>query len=672
MSTGTTALLLTTHSLLLKATSERLCYSASFTMQRRLSSSEKGKAIALQHVPAPRKARVCVAEPDISTLKEKHALTIIGRVTNPSMQKVWSLIPFFTEHWKADIPPVGSDLGLGMFQFQFELESDLLTVLEKQPYHYARWMIILQRWEPTISPDFPSMIPFWIRVQGIPIHLWRTETIQALGEDLGTFETSEITATSIRMRVHVNGRLPLIKSSVIEYSNGDEVTATLLYERLERHCSFCHKLDHEARDCLEAKHQKKALSLVPEGTANDQGARTMRQNTEIIRRPDHHNRTSARREEVSRRSQSGNYTDGTSFQSKDRRDPYQRARAPRRQEWYPRLSSKSMSKGDTRIDRKGYRGDSHRDPTPKEWDRHHREPQREEELTPINRRTSPHEVSSTSRNRQLPSERGVPHQMCNSSLIPEAVESALGQIKDTMNLYTKCADPSESAARRERLKQAEALGVLELNAANMVRNAKRRDQDSERPPEMDIEMPSSQERTPISARLGPLNAETPSTDRIPVAARLGPLPGEVPLLDGLHPSPGSTGTRIPVSNRLGPLAVEEELGGTSVNELPLVKKRKPGRPPGIRKNNPQEGAEPIGTSRKRKANTEKPPMGNKKTGSEAVRPRKVTKTTRNKRGTPRARLTSTPTSSENLPLANMIPPAARRRMDFRAPSHPVP
>ena len=215
--------------------------------------------MALEHLPAPRKARVRVSDPDISALKEKHGLTIIGRVTNPSVQKVWSLIPFFTEHWKADIPPVGSDLGLGMFQFHFELEFDLMTVLEKQPYHYARWMIILQRWEPTVSPDFPSMIPFWIKVQGIPIHLWREETIRNIGEDIGTYEKAEITSTSIRMKVHINGRLPLIKSSIIEYPNGDEVMATLVYERLEKHCSKCNKLDHELRDCLLAKAQRRAL-----------------------------------------------------------------------------------------------------------------------------------------------------------------------------------------------------------------------------------------------------------------------------------------------------------------------------------------------------------------------------------------------------------------------------
>lgn len=63
----------------------------------------------------------------------------------------------------------------------------------------------------------------------------------------------------IRLHVQINGRLPLIKKYVIEYSNRDEVTATFVYERLERHCSVCYRLDHEVKDCLEAKAQKRAL-----------------------------------------------------------------------------------------------------------------------------------------------------------------------------------------------------------------------------------------------------------------------------------------------------------------------------------------------------------------------------------------------------------------------------
>ena len=36
-------------------------------------------------------------------------------------------------------------------------------------------------------------------------------------EDIGVFEEADITSLTLQMRVHINGRLPLIKKSVIEY-----------------------------------------------------------------------------------------------------------------------------------------------------------------------------------------------------------------------------------------------------------------------------------------------------------------------------------------------------------------------------------------------------------------------------------------------------------------------
>lgn len=231
---------------------------------RRLSSAEKGKGLELDPQQPPRAARVKAPLPDNAELLWKHSLTLIGRVTNKSTQKVWSLISFFTEHWKTEFKPVGSDLGNGMFQFQFELESDLLSVLEHRPYHYARWMIILQRWEPTVSPSFPSLIPFWIKVQGLPVHLWTEATIKCIGQDIGLYEKAEITALSARMRVHVNGLLPLITHSVVEFPNGDEVPTNLVYERLDKHCSKCLRLDHDIKECLVACAEAKALKVAHE------------------------------------------------------------------------------------------------------------------------------------------------------------------------------------------------------------------------------------------------------------------------------------------------------------------------------------------------------------------------------------------------------------------------
>lgn len=230
-------------------------------MSRRLSREEKGKIISSDPNEPPRTARVKAHLPDTTELHNKFSLTLIGRITNPSVQRIWPLIAFFTELWKSDVRPVGADLGNGLFQFQFEREEDLLQVLEKRPYHFSRWMVIVQRWEPTISSSFPSLLPFWIKVQGIPIHLWKESTIRSIGEDIGIFEKMEITPLYVRMRVHINGLLPLIKSTVIEYSNGGEVTATLTYERLEKHCSKCLRLDHDINDCLVAKHEKKSLKV---------------------------------------------------------------------------------------------------------------------------------------------------------------------------------------------------------------------------------------------------------------------------------------------------------------------------------------------------------------------------------------------------------------------------
>lgn len=88
--------------------------------------------------------------------------------------------------WRGGV--TGSNLGQHCFQFCFELEEDILEVLANRPYHHNKWMVILQRWEPVISPMFPSHIPFWIRLQGIPLHFWQQKMIYNIGQELGTLE----------------------------------------------------------------------------------------------------------------------------------------------------------------------------------------------------------------------------------------------------------------------------------------------------------------------------------------------------------------------------------------------------------------------------------------------------------------------------------------------------
>nr|VDC88067.1 unnamed protein product [Brassica oleracea] len=55
---------------------------------RRLSSAEKGKGIDMEPHQPLRTARVKTPIPDNADLIRKHSLTLIGRVTNKSVQKV--------------------------------------------------------------------------------------------------------------------------------------------------------------------------------------------------------------------------------------------------------------------------------------------------------------------------------------------------------------------------------------------------------------------------------------------------------------------------------------------------------------------------------------------------------------------------------------------------------
>ncbi|KAG2304283.1 hypothetical protein Bca4012_063196 [Brassica carinata] len=106
---------------------------------------------------------------------------------------------------------------------------------------------------------------------------------------------------------------------------------------MEKNCSKCFRLDHELRDCLEAKHQKKALiAAKKESEINKEAPESPK-----VERGSVHNHISGnsrqppRRENSSRPVPSRNH----SVRHSDHRDSlYNRnrhAKSPYRQEWQP-------------------------------------------------------------------------------------------------------------------------------------------------------------------------------------------------------------------------------------------------------------------------------------------------------------------------------------------------
>ncbi|XP_010450793.2 PREDICTED: uncharacterized protein LOC104732890 [Camelina sativa] len=205
----------------------------------------KGKA------PLVRTETVRIANSVLAQRIQQFSLTLIGRLMNPSVQQMESLVANLPKIWKLEDKVVGADLGQGLFQFNFEAEEELQAVLMNGPYHFDGWMLALVKWEPIISSTYPSAINFWVKVTGIPMHLWEEATLRAIGKKVGILR--EIDEETGSFCVTVNGFNPLLFKMVVPFEFGDEVIVSLEYEKLTGFCEHCSRLTHDVRECPELK-----------------------------------------------------------------------------------------------------------------------------------------------------------------------------------------------------------------------------------------------------------------------------------------------------------------------------------------------------------------------------------------------------------------------------------
>lgn len=70
-----------------------------------------------------RRAPARLPECDNSVLIAANKLTLLGRVTNPSIQRPKAVVDYFIQFWNLESTVTGRDLGLEMFQFRFETEE---------------------------------------------------------------------------------------------------------------------------------------------------------------------------------------------------------------------------------------------------------------------------------------------------------------------------------------------------------------------------------------------------------------------------------------------------------------------------------------------------------------------------------------------------------------------
>lgn len=474
--------------------------------------------------------------------------------------------------------------------------------------------------------------------------------------------------------------LPLIKTSVVEFPNGDEVTTTLVYERLDKHCTKCLKLDHELKECLVARAEAKALKESLGETQAKAKLLSAHESDSIreISLGSAHNPAKSRgrvneSNEPFHFSASNQRADNEPRPSRVTKDnmthrPYKE----KPKIWQERSSYRQSSQARER---------SRRDEASR-GSQYHRGHNNQRQLPPPPSRSYYREIpreqqvekdtgSSAARNVQRVGERGTPQEKHLDTVPLEALNEAIGEVRDVMLQYTKCADPTEREARIERVRQAEERGQMKETAANMVRASLVSNNQTVAADNLTPERPSATQRLGPSSSNQLFNSgrsksdkSTDSRERIPVNLRLGPRPLLLDQDSDDIPTERSN-ERLPATQRLGPVTDTIATDGLA-DVVIATQKRKPGRP---------IGSKTAPSKRRTTQAKAKPSPIRRRVAPSSGGAVKASKTARTKKGEASRsgmRHDQTATDSENAPLVNLIPKSTRRRMDFRIPSSPAP
>ncbi|CAA7023510.1 unnamed protein product [Microthlaspi erraticum] len=463
-------------------------------MERRFSYAEKGKAVVTSQETAVRK-RIRAPNMDTTDLIEENSLTLIGRVTNPREQRIRSLIPYFTNRWEIKGEIEGSDLGNNCFQFRFTLLEDLKRILANRPYQFSRWMVVLQRWEPIISANFPSQIPFWIKLKGLPLHYWKEDLVCKIGREAGELLHFEISKTVARTKISVNALNPILKETEVEFATGEVALVTLEYERLGLHCTICNSLTHEDKYCPEPREQQRQRSSSnnrprsPAGEKHqDKGARppldTQRRTTRgegepnrkekrdrhgnlimIMEKPVYTNQGKEHRVETTREVREE--TPLSSYRESFRTPQRSGGSSPTKRRDYREYLDRATRGTDNanryyREEERWYQGArrgqvTRRSPPQLQW--------REKGGS----RTPSHQGESGRSETSRPQSVDRRMEDRNPPEIPiPTTEEVMQELQEVTIRYINCPDPAESAARRQRVMLSEEQGLMEETAANII------------------------------------------------------------------------------------------------------------------------------------------------------------------------------------------------------------
>ncbi|KAJ4894878.1 hypothetical protein Rs2_21672 [Raphanus sativus] len=183
-------------------------------------------------------------------------LSLVVRGLNPAHQNLTGMRNTLPKAWRLHDRVRGQINDDGTIQFFFTEEHNLLSVIDRGPWSFKDWMVIMDPWYRRGNPNFLTTISFWVQIYNIPNEYRNQEVVEEIGRELGHLEGLRIVEptrdnlSEVWVRIRFDAYQPLTFTRYIHFEEGrDQVLLRFEYERLKKFCVTCGRLTHERMEC---------------------------------------------------------------------------------------------------------------------------------------------------------------------------------------------------------------------------------------------------------------------------------------------------------------------------------------------------------------------------------------------------------------------------------------
>ena len=171
---------------------------------------------------------------------EEYFLSLIGKFLTTRPINIRAAKNLLRSKWKLGDDLKVVEVGDGLLQFKFSMESQLNWVWNNGPWCFDNQILALRRWEKgmTARTETFTHLPFWVQVGGLPFDLMTEEAGQDIGRGMGKIIEVDCKAIKtdqarfLRVGVEVPLAKPLRRGGPVVSPEGDEARVVFRYERL--------------------------------------------------------------------------------------------------------------------------------------------------------------------------------------------------------------------------------------------------------------------------------------------------------------------------------------------------------------------------------------------------------------------------------------------------------